>query len=156
MVRRKGVRIEIHLVGDSAGKPGDRETKRGVLERIDRLELGSITIQHGFVPFRELISLALRSHVFVAPSVTAADGDAEGTPFVLQQMMATGMPVISTTHSDIPFVMGECAHLLVPERDPASIAAALQSYADDPQLIAEHGSAMRKRICERLTLAICR
>ena len=155
LVRRNGVRIELHLVGDATGKPGDLETKKAVFEKIDRLGLEGVTTHHSYVPFRELISLALGCHVFVAPSVTATDGDSEGTPFVLQQMMATGMPVISTTHSDIPFIMGEYSNLLVAERDSTSIAESLQSYADNPDLIAVHGSAMRKRICDAFDVAQC-
>lgn len=47
-------------------------------------------------------SASLGAHVFLAPSVTASDGDAEGTPFVLHQMMATGMPAPSGSVSYLP------------------------------------------------------
>ena len=107
LARRAGVRLQLELVGDSAGKGGDEETKKAVLRQISRLGLEDVVTHHGYLPFRELVALALRSHVFVAPSVTAATGDAEGTPFVLQQMMATGMPAISTVHSDIPYLFGK-------------------------------------------------
>jgi colanic acid/amylovoran biosynthesis glycosyltransferase len=144
--RRAGVRLRLHLVGDDLGKPGDRETKNRVFGAIHRLGLDGAVVHHPFLAFRQLIDLALGAHVFVAPSVTAADGDAEGTPFVLQQMMATGMPAITTSHSDIPYVFGEHAHMLVPERDAGAIAERLQRYADDPGALVSDGMALRDRI----------
>ena len=96
--------------------------------------------------FHEFLSLALDSHVFVAPSVTAIDGDAEGTPFVLQQVMATGMPSVATYHSDIPYLFGEHQHLLVPERDARSIADRLQRYVDIPDTLVSDGAILRDQI----------
>ena len=109
LARRAGVRLQLELVGDSAGELGMQEIKETVFRQISRLDLREVVNLHGYLQFRELVALALRSHVFVAPSVTAATGDAEGTPFVLQQMMATGMPAISTVHSDIPYLLASTA-----------------------------------------------
>jgi len=155
MARRAGVPIELHLVGDEAGKPGDRETKQSVFADIRRLGLDDIVRSHSFLPFHALIELALRSHVFLAPSVTAADGDAEGTPFLLQQMMATAMPVITTNHSDIPYVFGNLQHLLVSERDSRAIAYLLQGYAETPDRLAVDGMAFRSRICRAFDVHEC-
>lgn len=99
LARQAGVPVKLNLVGDEAGKAGDRDTKQALLNTIRSLNLDEITSHLPFVSFRQLMDLALKSDLFLAPSVTAADGDAEGTPFVLQQMMATGMPAIATTHS---------------------------------------------------------
>jgi len=144
--RACGVPIEVTLVGDAGGKQGDVETKKAIYREIERLSLGDVVTHRPYVPFGGLVELALSSHVFVAPSVTAADGDAEGTPFVLQQMMATGMPVIATTHSDIPFLFGQDADRLVPERDADAIARRLVEYADDPTQLVVDGTAMRNRV----------
>lgn len=146
MARRTGVRLELQLVGDAKGKPGDHETKTAIFQRLKSLDLEDIVTHHTFLSFQELVALALDSHIFVAPSVTAANGDAEGTPFVTQQMMATGMPVIATHHSDIPYIFGEQRHLLVPERDAGAIANRLQRYADDPDSLASDGAALRRQI----------
>jgi len=115
--RKSGIRLELTLVGSPMGKPGDRETEQSVSRLIGELGINDIVTRHAFLPFTQLLELALRSHIFVAPSVTAADGDAEGTPFVLQQMMATGMPIVATKHSDISFLLGDLARTLVPERN---------------------------------------
>ena len=155
LARRAGVRLQLELVGDSAGKSGDCETKDKVYHQIRRLGLEDLVTHRSFLSFRELVALALRSHVFVAPSVTAATGDAEGTPFVLQQMMATGMPVISTVHSDIPYLFGEHNHLLVPERDARAIANRLQRYADDPKTLVADGAVLRDQVRGAFDVRVC-
>lgn len=155
LAKRARVPLELCLVGDAAGKPGDRETKDLVFRQISRFGLEDVVTHHSYLPFQKLMALALRYHVFVAPSVTAADGDAEGTPFVLQQMMATAMPAIATVHSDIPYLFGGHAHLLVPERDSAAIARRLELYADNTDALLAHGETLRRRICSAFDVRKC-
>ena len=60
----------------------------------------------GFQPFSVLFDEAYKHHIFLSPSVTSSDGDTEGgAPVSLIEMMATGMPVVSTSHCDIPEVV---------------------------------------------------
>ena len=123
-----------------------RGNEGGDLREIERLGMEDVVTHRAYVPFNELMEMSLASHVFVAPSVTSATGDAEGTPFVLQQMMATGIPVIATTHSDIPFIFGTHRDQLVPERDAPAIATRLQRYSDDPEQVTRDGMVMREQI----------
>jgi colanic acid/amylovoran biosynthesis glycosyltransferase len=155
LAHRAGVRMQLELVGDSASKAGDGETKETVLRQISRLDLQEMISQHGYLNFQNLVALALQSHVFVAPSVTAASGDAEGTPFVLQQMMATGMPAIATVHSDIPYLFGKHRNLLVPERDSQAIADRLRYYVDEPDRLATDGAALREQIRRAFDVRVC-
>lgn len=64
--------------------------------------------------------------MFLAPSITAEDGGSEGAPFAIQQMMSSGIPVISTRHSDMLFIFGFQESLLFDERYAASIADRMQ------------------------------
>lgn len=152
--RRSGVPLQLTLVGDAAGKPGDAETKATIFREIDRLAMHDAVTHLPFVPFDELMHLALKSHVFAAPSVTSANGDAEGTPFVLQQMMASAMPVIATVHSDIPFLFGEHSGQLIPERDAHAVAVRLQEYTDAPEMLVSHGRMLRARARAALNVRV--
>jgi colanic acid/amylovoran biosynthesis glycosyltransferase len=51
---------------------------------------------------------ALREHdIFLHPSLTAANGDSEGgAPTIIIEAQAVGIPVVASTHADIPYVMG--------------------------------------------------
>ena len=153
--RRRGVRLRVTLVGDAAQKPGDAETKRAVFREIDRLGMEDVVTHIPYVPFAKLVEIALASHVFVAPSVTSESGDAEGTPFVLQQMMATGMPVIATQHSDIPFIFGEHADRLVAERDADAIARRIACFVEDRAMLSTEGSSLRQRIRHAFDVRAC-
>jgi colanic acid/amylovoran biosynthesis glycosyltransferase len=146
IARDAGVPLKLELVGDAHGKKGDQETKQAIFSLITELGLQSITTHHSYLQFSQLIQLALDCHLFIAPSVTALSGDREGTPFVLQQMMATGMPVIATKHSDIPYIFGQLANLLVPERDAKAIAERIQFYYGNTQALREHGLCLRERM----------
>jgi colanic acid/amylovoran biosynthesis glycosyltransferase len=153
--KEAGVKIELHVIGEATNKPGDRETELDAVKVISDLKLDDSVVRYQFVAFRELHAMALRSHVFLAPSVTAADGDSEGTPFVLQQMMATGMPVIATRHADIPYLFGEHQSLLVAERDSDAIAKQLIEYDRNPDLLVEHGGKLRRQIADHFDVRAC-
>ena len=85
--------------------------------------------------------------VLVAASVTAADGDEEGIPNVLKEAMASGMPVVATRHAGIPeLVEDDVSGFLVPERDPAALADALQRLARAPGRWPAMGRAGRAKV----------
>jgi colanic acid/amylovoran biosynthesis glycosyltransferase len=87
----------------------------------------------GFQPHSVLWAEAYRHHVFLSPSVTAADGDTEGgAPVSIIEMAASGMPVISTTHCDIPEVLRpEAARFLAPEHNPEALLEIAKSLVRD-------------------------
>ncbi len=145
-LKAEGIPVSLDLVGDSLGKPGDDETKSAIFDQIRRLAVEDIVRHHPFLRFEDLLALAFECHVLVAPSVTAHSGDAEGTPFIIQQMMATGMPVISTHHSDIPHIYGRLADRLVAERDSRALVDALRGYAENPHTIERDSYVFREHV----------
>jgi len=152
LLKRDHVPVHLDLVGDAAGKPGDAEMKEEILARIRRWDLEDVVTRHPFLPVAQLVALARSCHVLATPSVTAASGDSEGTVFIIQQMMATGMPVVATRHADIPYTLGDLAGSLVPERDPPALAAALRRYVDDPDALAVDGTRFRRHAEENLDI----
>jgi len=87
--------------------------------------------------------------VFLHPSVYAANRDSEGgAPIVLLDAQATGMPVISTFHCDIPEeVMNNRTGLLAPERDAESVAAhILRFYRMGRDEYEQFSSSARKHV----------
>ena len=84
----------------------------------------------------QLLALYHRAHVFLHPSELTATNDQEGIPNSLLEAMATGLPVVAALHGGIPeaVVHGEDG-LLVPERSPKLLAAALLSLTRDAALL---------------------
>jgi colanic acid/amylovoran biosynthesis glycosyltransferase len=87
--------------------------------------------------------------LFVLPSVTASNGDQEGTPTVLMEAGAAGVPVISTLHAGIPeVVLDGCTGRLVVEGDATALAEALRELLEAPGRWAPMGHAARDHIAK--------
>jgi colanic acid/amylovoran biosynthesis glycosyltransferase len=120
---------QITVVGVSGGSEREEAEKRKILRTTQEHNLGDRIQFLGHVPYERMIQEFYRHDVFVSPSVTSSDGDTEGgAPVTLIEAAASGMPVISTTHCDIPFVLSEeNREYLVRERDPAALAGAIEA-----------------------------
>ena len=95
------------------------------------------------------VAAAMRSaRAFVQHSIRAYDGNSEGTPNVVMEAGATGLPVVATRHGGILDVVidGETG-LLVDEGDFDGMAECMVRLAEDPSLAARLGKAARERIC---------
>jgi colanic acid/amylovoran biosynthesis glycosyltransferase len=87
------------------------------------------------------------SHILLAPSVTAGDGDEEGIPNVVKEAMAVGLPVVSTVHAGIPelVVDGESG-FLVPERSVDDLAERIMYLCDHPEIWPQMSRAARRKV----------
>ena len=110
---------------------------------------GSVTFS-GFLSGDDLKALYARSHIFLHPSETTESQDQEGVPNSMLEAMATGLPVAATLHGGIPeAVADEVSGLLVPERDPDALAAALIRLASTPGMAAEMGRQASEAVREK-------
>ena len=66
----------------------------------------------------EVVARLHQADVLLVPSATAPDGDAEGTPMVILEAQAAGIPVVATRHGGIAeIVAGGKSTTLVAEHD---------------------------------------
>jgi colanic acid/amylovoran biosynthesis glycosyltransferase len=95
-------------------------------------------------------------HVFFAPSLHAANGDAEGgAPVSVIDMSATGMPIVASRHCDIPEVAPQgVSGLLFDENDFEGAVAALLEVARSPRRWLEWGRGGRAHVEREYSLAI--
>lgn len=95
----------------------------------------------------DVAALLSESHVLLAPSITAPDGDEEGIPVALMEAMATGMPVVSTLHSGIPELVEDgVSGFLVPEGDVDLLQSRLEWLQSHPTHWEWMGRAGRRTI----------
>jgi colanic acid/amylovoran biosynthesis glycosyltransferase len=126
--------LEITLVGEANDELRNIQEKDRIFRIIEEWELAPITRVCGYRPQQELFQEAYEHHIFLSPSVTAADGDIEGgMPITIIELLASGMPIVSTTNCDIPEVIssGESG-LLAEERDVEGLVRHLRWLAANP------------------------
>lgn len=93
------------------------------------------------------------SRALLLHSLTAPDGDQEGSPVVVMEAQLSGLPVVATRHAGIPEVVedGLSGHL-VEEGDVMAMAAAIARLADDPAHAGALGKRGRGRARSRFTV----
>ena len=72
----------------------------------------------------------------------------EGTPMVLFEAMAAGIPVVTTAVGGIPDVVGPAEALLVPSEDPAALAAGIREVLRNPIQAHERAERARTRLAK--------
>jgi colanic acid/amylovoran biosynthesis glycosyltransferase len=120
---------------------GDGELRSDVEKKIDQYTMGDYTSLLGFQSHESMIGEMDSADIFIHPSVTASNGDSEGgAPTTILEAQACGLPVLSTTHADIPNVVlpGESA-LLVQERDVEALSNKLFSLVKEQERWATMG-----------------
>jgi glycosyltransferase involved in cell wall biosynthesis len=153
LVERKGIRVllpafrdvaradldaELVIVGEGPLRAwGEEWTRRSGLERRVRWL--------GRVRHREVKTLLETAHCLVLPSL------AEGTPRVLMEAMALGVPCVATNVGGVPSVLPATvadAHLVVPG-DSAALSEAMRKAAERRRQGQVDGEALRRWVEER-------
>jgi colanic acid/amylovoran biosynthesis glycosyltransferase len=94
--------------------------------------------------------------LYCLPCVRADDGDIDGLPQMLMEAMACGLPVVSTPVAGIPDLVADGrTGVLVPPKDPAALADALEALIGDPARAARLAEAGRAHVRERFDIATC-
>lgn len=104
-------------------------------------------------PYEQVASLLKAFDVLVLPSVTILPLHREQFGRVLAEAMAAGVPVVGSSSGAIPEVIGD-AGLVVPERDPAALAEAIDSVLSQPDLRQQLVQRGRQRAAERFDWSV--
>jgi len=91
---------------------------------------------------------------FVQHSITASNGDMEGTPVSILEACASGVPVVATRHAGIPDVIQHGINgLLVDEHDVAAMAKQMLFLLQHPAEAIKLGATARNTVCENYTMS---
>jgi colanic acid/amylovoran biosynthesis glycosyltransferase len=140
VVRKRFPKAVLTLVGDG---PKMAELKA----QVERLGLSEAVEFPGFLTQGKVKKLIYQSHLFLHPSRTTADGNREGIPNAALEAMASGMPVVATTHGGFPeaIVSGESG-VLVEENRADLLAQAVLNLIEDPALRLRLAEGGRKAV----------
>ncbi len=161
LVEKKGYLYALSSVSELAKREnnffytiiGDGPQYDMLLEKVSELGLSAKVRFVGSVKQKELIEYYQTSDIFLLPSVKAKDGDEEGTPTVLLEAQAIGLPVVSSFHSGIPEIVihGESG-FLTKERDVNALSNYLELLVTDHVLRKKLGKNGRKNIEENFKI----
>jgi len=141
---RSGVAARLELVGDGP--------LRSQLEALADVE-GVPVSWHGALPQEQVAAHYRRAAVFALPCVVAATGDRDGLPTSVLEAMAAGVPVVTTAVNGLAEVVDDGrTGLLVAQRDPEALAAALKRVLQDDELAGRLAGEARATVVERFAL----
>ncbi len=136
---------EAHFILGGAGDLLE-EFRRRTVEWSSRVHLPGLVLRD------VLPDLYRAADIFVLPAVHDRKGNVDGLPNVILEAMASGLPVVASGISGIPQAVEEGVNgHLVPEKEPAPLAAALGRLLTDPDACRRMGEASRRRAETELT-----
>jgi colanic acid/amylovoran biosynthesis glycosyltransferase len=156
LLGQKNEKTEITIIGDAGDTRREKEEKSKIMQVIKKYKLQNKTRMLGFQPYEVLMEEAYRHHIFVSPSINADDGDAEGgLPITIIEMAASGMPVVSTNHCDIPgLIIHQKTGLLAEERNVDELAGHLEWLCSHPGRWSSLIANARKRVEKNFNVLI--
>jgi colanic acid/amylovoran biosynthesis glycosyltransferase len=146
-VRRSHSNLRYEIIGEGPL----RSELEGLIRQLD---LGPIVTLRGAAGADAVRRSFAASHLYLLPSVTAADGDQEGIPVSLMEAQSCGVPVVSTFHSGIPELVADGrSGLLVEERNEEQLARALLQLVQSPHAWPSMGECGRNIVEARFDTA---
>jgi colanic acid/amylovoran biosynthesis glycosyltransferase len=118
--------MHLTLVGDER----ERGVKQEAVTFVNEHKLGNKVTIMDWVASDQMHRFFSNFDVFIHPSCYSPEKDCEGgAPIVLLDAQASGLPIISTWHCDIPQeVIHQKTGLLAPEKDVDAISEAIKEF----------------------------
>lgn len=135
LAEKKGVTYLIDAVKELDVKlviVGDGPLKENLQKQAE--SLGDKVMFLGSKTHEELRTIYASADIFVAPSITAKDGDQEGFGLVIIEAMASGLPVVASNSGGIVDIITHGKNgLLSPEKDSRCIAKNISYLVNNPE-----------------------
>ena len=148
LLRKRGVAFECRLLGNGPLFPL-------VEKQVVHAGLGKEVRLLGPRTYQEVICELRQADTVVLPTAPTANGKCEGIPNVLKEAMACGLPVVASSVGGIPELVDDGrTGMLVPPKDAAALADALQHLSEDGALRRQFGRAGREKIVRDFNLRI--
>ncbi len=147
LLQEQGIEFRMEIIGEGPLA----ETLAG---QIAQSGLTNQIVLAGPQPQREVSARLAQSTLFALPCIAEAGGGMDNLPTVVMEAMAAALPVVATPLAGVPEMVREgVTGLLVPEGDPAALAAALRRLLQDRPFARSLGEAGRAQAAERFAIA---
>ncbi|MCC9061721.1 glycosyltransferase [Flavobacterium piscisymbiosum] len=120
---------------------------------VQYLKIEKNVLLPGILLKEEFTEYLENSLAFVQHSVTAINGDQEGTPVAILEASAAGLPVIATLHAGIPdVILNGQTGLLVSEHNVDEMAQKMLILLEDKELAIQLGENGKNRMKSEYTM----
>ena len=153
----RGLDVEAQIVGSaSVHQPGSADYADSLDHRVERLHLRGVVRFAGQLASPRVRSALHAADIFVAPSVEMPNGDKDGMPTAVLEAMAAGCPIVATSAGSIHEIIDDRQEgLIVPQRDPTALAAAIELLARDEDHAARLAARAAARARREFDVAAC-
>lgn len=142
----KGLDVRLKLVGGGPLRE-DLQSQAAMLGIADRVEFTGAATQ------LQIAQWLGESHMFVAPSTRAADGDSDASINTVKEAMAAGCPFVTSDHGGIPeLVEGVDAGVMVREGDAGALTEGIIQLLDRRDEWAPMGRRGRKHVLSKYSI----
>lgn len=157
ILRRQGLPVELHLIGEADERFQDcRDYNKALNRLISDLDLWECVHMEGRCNQEGVIRFLKMSHLFVAPFVVTETGDKDGIPTALLEAMSTGLPVVVTDAGSVTEVVENGREgIIVPQRDASRLAGAIKTLLNDSDQRARMGVSAAEKIRSRFDVSVC-
>lgn len=148
LIERGVVNFELRIAGSGEL---DEELKKFVSD--NKLEKFVVFIGAVRYASDQMMEEYRKADIFVHPSVIAPNGDKEGIPGTIIEAMSAGIPVISTYHAGIPYIIDSGnTGVLVKEHNDEELASAISNLIQNREQRIRIGRAGQKYAITNLDL----
>lgn len=134
---------------------GDGELLKYSADLVNQLGIHHAVEFKGALGQKEIASLYSKSFAFLQHSITTRTNDSEGTPLSVMEAMATGLPVVATTHTGInDIITNEGLGYLVEEKNSDEMAEKMLYLVKNSATATEIGQRASEHIHKNYTLDI--
>ncbi|MCS4034708.1 colanic acid/amylovoran biosynthesis glycosyltransferase [Salinibacter ruber] len=147
----RGGKGQFTIVGGLRDDEQEHDAREQLKEIVRSEGIESDVVFRSFLPHDELIDAFHEHHVLLSPSIEASDGDNEGgAPVTLIEAAATGMPIVSTRHCDIPEVVKHSrTGLLAEEGNVDELSRHLYDLYESSGRLESMGKKAREHVCKQ-------
>lgn len=123
ILKNKGFRFKTTIVGD-----GDEEERLHEMSR--QLQIDTDVEFTGALPIEEVNRLCSMSSLMALGCVPDSDGNMDALPTVLLEALGLDLPIVTTTLTGCPEIVGDDAGMLVEPANPEALADAIETVTE--------------------------
>lgn len=155
LVEKKGLNFAIEAVARIVKKDpqihytivGDGPDRARLEKLVNQLKIADKITFFGWGTQNRIVNILDESHIFLLPSITAANGDEEGIANALKEAMAMGLITVGTRHAGTPeLIENGVSGFLVNEKSSNMLANKITYIIKHSEMWKDIGLAARKKI----------